>query len=213
MASTQRPRNPRRQPSNSDAASRGLILIVVAIALGAILLWKGGLVGFDPDGSSVDIGEGSATTETTVPTDETTTTAAPDVTVAPAQVKVVVANGAGVSGLAGASADYLATQGYTNSVATDAPAQVPTTKVYAAEGFEGNATVIAGLFKVDPATIEPIPPEPVAGDQPADAGVILVLGPDAEATVAEAGGDGTDTTGGTDTTVADSSTTSTTSGT
>ncbi len=211
MASTQRPRNPRRQPSNSDAASRGLILIVVAIALGAILLWKGGVVGFDPDGSSVDIGEGPATTETTAPTDETTTTVAPDVTVAPAQVKVVVANGAGISGLAGASADYLATQGYTNSVATDSPSQVPTTKVYAAEGFEGNATVIAGLFKVDPATIEPIPPEPVAGDQPADAGVVLVVGPDAEATVADAGGG--DTSGGTDTTVADTSTTSTTSAT
>jgi hypothetical protein len=199
MTTTQRPRTPRRPPSNNDAASRGLILVVVAIAVGAILLWKGGSVGFDSDGSSVDIGAGVETTTTAAPDDTTTTTAAPDVTVAPAQVKVVVANGAGVSGLAGATTEFLATQGYSNSVATDAISQVPVTAVYAAEGFEGNATVIAGLFGVDPATVQPLPAEPLAGDQPADAGLVVVVGPDAEATVAAGGaagdgGDGSETT-------------------
>ncbi len=191
MATTQRPRTPRRPQTNSDAASRGLILVAVAIVLGAILLWKGGAIGFDSDGSNVEIGEGADPTETTVPVEDTTTTEPPNVTVAPAQVKVVVANGAGVSGLAGMTTDFLATQGYTNSVATDALAQVAATQIYAATGFEGNATVIAGLFGVDPATVQPIPAEPLVGDQPTDAGVIVVIGPDAQATVSGgAAGDG-----------------------
>jgi hypothetical protein len=168
-----------------------MILVVVAIVLGAILLWKGGAIGFDSEGSNVEIGEGPDTTASTVPVETTASTAPPNVTVAPAQVKVVVANGAGVSGLAGTTTDFLATQGYTNTVATDALTAVAATQIYAAGGFEGNATVIAGLFGVDPATIQPIPAQPVAGDQPPDAGVIVVIGPDAEATVSGAAQTGT----------------------
>ena len=184
MASTQRPRSSRRPSSNSDPASRGLILIVVAIVLGAILLWKGGAIGFDSDGSAVAIGDGGGDpTETTAPA-ETTTTEATNTTVAPASVKVVAANGAGVAGLAGNASDFLVAQGYTSTSATDAVASADITKVYAAEGFEGNAEVIAGLFKVDASTIEPIPAEPLATEQPSDTGIVVVLGPDAVTTLA-----------------------------
>ena len=44
-------RQPQRRsaPSGADPAARGLILVVVAVALGAILLAAGGKVGFDKD--------------------------------------------------------------------------------------------------------------------------------------------------------------------
>ena len=89
MASSQRSRQRRSAPSGPDPAARGIILVVVAVVLGAILLAAGGTVGFDQDDESVDIGEGGSgdgTTETTAPAE--TTTSAP-VTVAPSEVAVV----------------------------------------------------------------------------------------------------------------------------
>jgi hypothetical protein len=199
MTSAQRKRPRRPAPAGPDPASRGFILVIVAFVLGAILLAAGGTVGFDQDDESVDIGEGGEPTETTAAPVETT--AAPSVEVAPADVKVVVANGAGISGLASETGDFLATQGYTNTVATDAPGDVALTAVYYAEGFQANAEAIGAMFNLPPEQIQPLPAEPVANDQPVDAAVILVLGPDAEAIVS-----------GTTTTVAGDAATTTTSG-
>lgn len=175
----------RRGPqSGSDPAARGLILVVVAVALGAILLAAGGTVGFDTDEKGVDIGDkGSEVTETTEPTDVTEPTEAPPQTVPPAEVAVVAANGAGISGLAGKTTEFLATQGYSNATATDAPADVATTVVYFAEGFQPNAAAIATLFSLPPEQVQPLPAEPVANDQPPEAAIVVVTGPDAEAIV------------------------------
>jgi len=192
MASPQRSRQRRSAPSGPDPAARGIILVVVAVVLGAILLAAGGTVGFDQDDESVDIGEGGAgeggagegATETTAPTE--TATSAP-VTVAPSQVAVVAANGAGISGLAGQSADFLATQGYTNTAATDALADTAQTVVYYVDGFQPNAVAIAGAFGLPETQVQPLPAEPVAGDQPDTTAVVVLLGPDAEAAVSGAG--------------------------
>lgn len=180
-------RQPQRRsaPSGADPAARGLILVVVAVALGAILLAAGGTVGFDQDDTTVDIGDnGGEVTETTEPPTETTV--APPVTVAPADVAVVAANGAGISGLAGTTTEFLATQGYSNATATDATADVALTVVYFADGFQPNAAAIATLMGLPPEQVQALPPDPVATDQPADAGVVVVIGPDAEAVVAGA---------------------------
>lgn len=180
-------REPQRRGSASgaDPAARGLILVVVAVVLGAILLAAGGTVGFDSDEKGVDIGDGGAdVTDTTAPDEVTTeTTEAAPVTVAPSEVLVVAANGAGISGLAGETTTYLATQGYSNSTATDATAEVSATVVYYAEGFEPNAAAIAALFSLPPEQVQPLPAEPVADDQPAEAAVVVVVGPDAQALV------------------------------
>ncbi|MCB1011884.1 MAG: LytR C-terminal domain-containing protein [Microthrixaceae bacterium] len=178
-------RQPQRRsaPSGADPAARGLILVVVAVALGAILLAAGGKVGFDKDDKAVDIGDngGSDVTETTeAPTE---TTEAPPVTVAPAEVAVVAANGAGISGLAGKTTEFLATQGYTNSTATDATASAASTAVYFAEGFQPNAAAIATLLGLPAEQVQALPAEPVATDQPAGSAVVVVVGPDAEAVV------------------------------
>lgn len=182
----------RSAPSGADPAARGLILVVVAVVLGAILLAAGGTVGFDPDSKGVDIGDngsdGSEVTDTTVPTDGTTDTSeAPSATVPPAEVMVVVANGAGISGLASSTTAFLATQGYSSSTATDAPADVAATMVYFAEGFQPNAAALATLFSLPPEQVQPLPAEPVANDQPPEAAVVIVLGPDAEPVVSGGG--------------------------
>ncbi len=169
--------------------------MVVAVVLGAILLAAGGTVGFDSDDTAVDIGNnsgaGSEVTETTAPTE---TTEAPATTVAPDQVLVVTANGAGISGLAGKASEFLATQGYSNTTATDAPADVSSTAVYYAEGFKPNADAIAALFSLPPSQVQPLPAEPVANDQPPEAAVVVVLGPDAEPVVSGADTGTTETT-------------------
>ena len=183
MASSQRSRQRRSAPSGPDPAARGIILVVVAVVLGAILLAAGGTVGFDQDDESVDIGEGGSgdgTTETTAPAE--TTTSAP-VTVAPSEVAVVAANGAGISGLAGQTADFLATQGYTNTAATDAVADTAQTVVYYVDGFQPNAVAIAGALGLPETQVQPLPAEPVAGDQPETTAVVVVIGPDAQAVV------------------------------
>jgi len=160
--------------------------VLVAVALGAILLITGGAVGFDKDDNAVDIGDGAD--GTTVPTSEAPPeSTAPPATVPPAEVKVVAANGAGISGLAGATTDFLATQGYTNSVATDSPADVATTVVYYADGFQPNAEAIAAALGLPADRAQPLVPEtPVANDQPADAAIVVSIGPDAEAAVTAA---------------------------
>lgn len=195
-------RQPQRRSASpgADPAARGLILVVVAVALGAILLAAGGTVGFDPDDTAVDIGDNGGDDVTTTTEAPTETTAAPPVTVAPADVAVVAANGAGISGLAGATAEFLATQGYSNTTATDALADVSATVVYFAEGFEGNAAAIAALMALPETQVQPLPAEPVAGDQPAGAAVVVVLGPDAEAVVAGGGASSGDTGGDTSST-------------
>lgn len=192
------PQSQRRSaPSGADPAARGLILVVVAVVLGAILLAAGGTVGFDSDAKGVDIGnnrsDGSEITDSTVPADGSTDTSeAPPETIPPAEVMVVAANGAGISGLASSTTAFLATQGYSSSTATDAPADVAATVVYFAEGFQPNAAALATLFSVPPEQIQPLPAEPVANDQPAEAAVVIVLGPDAESVVS--GGGATTTT-------------------
>ena len=184
MATTQQPRTS-RGPSQSgpDPASRGLLLIVVAVALGAILLLRGGVIGFDSDDSGVDIGSGSdneaAATSSTAPT-----TAPPPSTVAPAEVKVVAANGAGITGFAGKAAEFLATQGYTQVGRTDATQPATVSAVYWAAGFEGNAQAIATSLGVPEAQVKQLGPgEQLAEVQDPNTGVVVVLASDVEGKV------------------------------
>ncbi|MGI9578903.1 MAG: LytR C-terminal domain-containing protein [Microthrixaceae bacterium] len=193
MASPQRSKQRRSGPSGPDPAARGIILVVVAVVLGAILLAAGGTVGFDQDDASVDIGEGGGdgVTETTAPVEEETTTSAP-VTVAPSEVAVVAANGAGISGLAGETATFLATQGYNNTSATDAVTDTAQTVVYYVDGFQPNAAAIAATLGIPASQVQPLPAEPVASEQPDGTAVVVVIGPDAQAVVT--GAAATDTT-------------------
>ncbi|MEX0767075.1 MAG: LytR C-terminal domain-containing protein [Microthrixaceae bacterium] len=191
MTSTESPRPSRPTPQGPNPASRGLILVGVAVALGLILLLKGGGVGFQTDSQDVKIGEGSnktTTTEAQVPT-----TIAPSTSAAPAVLKVVVLNGAGKTGYAATAANFLGLAGYPNVAAKTAAAQVQTTTVYYAPGYEGDAKAIAKLLSVG--AVQAIPTGTnlgkVAADVGADINVVVVLGPDVEGIITPAGSSST----------------------
>ena len=72
MTTTQRPRPQRPTAPAPNPASRGLILVAVAVVLGAILLIKGGGIGFDQDGEELTIDTGGDSTASCTASPETT---------------------------------------------------------------------------------------------------------------------------------------------
>ena len=155
MTTTQRPRQQRPSAPAPNPATRGLILVAVAVVLGAILLIKGGGVGFDEpaDDLKIDASGDEAAASTTT----TTEAAAPSTSVAPTALKVVALNGAGINGYAGQAQQFLSVAGYTSTTAITAAAQVPTTTVYYAPGFEADAAAIAGLFGLPETSVQAMP--------------------------------------------------------
>jgi hypothetical protein len=200
MTTTQRPR-PQRPPSSApDPASRGVILVAVAVVVGVILLVKGGGVGFEPTANELEIAtEDDTTAEPSQEVATTTTEAAPSTSVPPAALKVVALNGAGINGYAASSQQFLGVAGYTQTSVGTAANQTPTTIVYFAPGFDADAATLAGLFGLDPATaVQPLPTEgSLARDSaevPADVNVLVLLGPDVQNTIEGATADEVTTT-------------------
>ena len=195
MATTDRPRTPLRSgsPGGPDPAARGLILVGVGVVLGLILLLRAGGVGFQSGDGPVDIATEDTTTTTVAPT-----TTVPTTDRAPQQVKVVVANGSEVTGLAGKTGQFLAQQGYSNSVATDSTSQVSVTTVYYSPGFEASAKALARLLGLNASQVQELPSgAELADNQPTDLGVLIIAGPEiativgAESTSGSSGSSGT----------------------
>ena len=188
-------------PSNGAAAPRGMLLIAVAVVIGVLLLWKGldpgpgpELVGpseanevttttaatedTTPDGEPTDV-----TTPDGEPADTTTTTLFPQVTVAPNEVTVLVANGSGFSGAAGTTTDLLKPHGYV----TLAPANAEPTDdsgIYYRSGMANEARAIQEiLVPGDPTVLSLIPVTGLAVpastvDRVDEADVVVILGAD-----------------------------------
>ena len=112
MTQSQSPRG-RAAPATSTA-TRGVIVVIFAFFVGFMLLWKGG------GGASEGTPENDLPGTTADSAQVTTTLPAPGTAVPAAQLKVVVANGSGIKGLAGQTADQLKAAGYTATTATDA---------------------------------------------------------------------------------------------
>jgi hypothetical protein len=178
----------------SDAAVRGALLIGVAVVIGLLLLWQG----HDDDGATATTGtdsteapggdDGSGTTvpegEGSTPTDSVVT---PPSTNAPMNVQVLVANGTGTAGGAGAVTAKLQPKGYATLPPADAStSDVVASRVYYREGFAEDAKQIARDLAVpEPVDtiIEPMPePPPVKGTQGTAsaqlANVLVLLGSD-----------------------------------
>ena len=188
-------------PSNTAAAPRALLLIAVAVILGLVLLWKGldttpGIT-VSPeatdDGSAESVGmveEGPADlpvedepVAATTPAPTTTTAAVPAPTRPPNQVRVLVANGSGVSRGAATVTDALSPAGYTtlppaNATPTD------TSGIYYRSGYSGDARAVMDI--VAPGNPDLILPLPAGGldvpdatlDRVANANVVVILGAD-----------------------------------
>lgn len=192
MTATQRSRpqrdaGPGRDGPGRDPASRGLILVAVAVALGVILLIQGGGVGFDESTDELQIDETPPGIDDDGAVTTTTEEAAPSTSVPPAALKVVALNGAGVDGYAGQAQQFLSVAGYTLTTAATATSQTETTVVYFAPGFEVDAAVIAGLLGLELGAVQPLPAgESLARDPanfPPDTNVAVLLGPDVQGVV------------------------------
>ncbi|MDP9019449.1 MAG: LytR C-terminal domain-containing protein, partial [Actinomycetota bacterium] len=139
---------------------RGVLLIVVAVALGVVLLQ--GTDGPDPidtateptTGDGVDVGDDGGDdggdegdTPGTVPDsgegDPTSTTEAEPPAVDPSTITVLVANGSGgVAGLAAAVTEVVSEAGYETAPPTNTR-PVESSVVYYAAGFEAAAAAVA----------------------------------------------------------------------
>lgn len=165
--------------SASGALARGVILIAVAVILGIILLQATDTpVPLETAGGDDPPAVGD-TTSTTVDEDEvapvTPTTTPP---LDPSTITVLVANGAGVSGLAGDVTELVAEAEFETTTPTDVSdgERVEESVVYFTTGFEDAATAVA-------AVLDPVPevaalPDPPPVDDLAGANVVVVAGPD-----------------------------------
>ena len=175
--------------SAGNAAARGGALIAVAVVIGFLLLWRGGVGGSGEEVTATNTNDDTteqtddqqtdegATDEQTDEgatddgstdgatdggtTEETTDTTAPVVTRAPNEVSVAVANGVGEAGLAGARESVLSTAGYVTA-AVNAAAETAQSAVYYVEGYGEEAQAIAIELGGDASVLRPAPADPGA---------------------------------------------------
>jgi len=175
------------------------MLLAVAVILGIVLLQK-----FD---TGIDTGrvitkttvESTSTTRrvtlTTVGAASTTTTARAR---AKGDVKVVVANGAGIGGVGARNTAILKTAGYATLSPADATASVDKTSIQFADGYEAEAREVAQALSQPTTVVARLSPSPpVAAADIGDAKVVVILGADYTATatsVPAAGATSTSTT-------------------
>lgn len=185
---------------------RGILLIVVAVAIGVILLRATDDSPFATDevaaGDDADddvVEDDDAQTETEGPgavEGETegdggapsTTEVAPGagssvpdtspVTRPPAEVAVLVANGSGVAGAAARFAEVVGGAGYETAPPANVREDggVEASVVYFTDGYEDDAAAVAGTLAPVPA-VAPLP-DPAPVDDLRGASVVLVVGPD-----------------------------------
>jgi hypothetical protein len=200
------PGRPPRAPAGgaggpANAGARGALLLAVAVILGIVLLQQ-----FDtPD---IPSGQVSATS---IPddTDETSTTRRVGLTTVPqvtttagrarpkAEVKVLVANGAGVRGLGASTTNSLRERGYTSiATPTDTTTGVEKTAIQFVEGYEAEARELAGVLSLPATVVTRLASPPVAAADIGDAKVLVILGTDVSSatTTAPAGAATTSTT-------------------
>ena len=161
----------------NDGAFRGLLLVGVAVVIGVVLLASG------LDDSSVSVrsaqeeaGEDNVATDTGDDATDTTDTVVPS-NVDPSAIAVIVANGSGVSGAAGAVTEQLIALGYNPGTPTDATSEVPLDTVYFLPGSQESAERVATDLGLGPEAVLEMPTPPPA-DQAAIglAQVLVVLG-------------------------------------
>lgn len=173
--------------SAGAAAGRGVLLVVLALAIGVLLLARaldGG------EGTDVAVGADTDTTlvsETTVPPATETTAppvTAPPVTHPPAQVRVLVLNGRAVQGIAGANNEVLLTQNFNALSPDNTPAPVPATQVtFIDPAYAPDAASVAGILGIPPEAVVQTDTGTELGVDTKGANVIVVLGTDNVGTV------------------------------
>jgi len=138
--------------------ARGIALIVAAVRLVVILLRA---TDSPEPFSGVDTNSTSVTTVTTDPSAPTTTPTTATAPHNPAEVTVLVANGAGISGLASKIGDQLKGANYVVAEPGNTKAPADESAVFFTPGYEADAAAIAALLTPAP-KVAPLPdPAPV----------------------------------------------------
>lgn len=190
------PGRPPRQPAGAggpggNAGARGALLLAVAVILGIVLLQQLDTPDVPSGQVSVtsvpDINTTSTTRRvglTTVPQATTTTGRAR----AKADVKVLVANGAGVRGLGASTTNSLKERGYTNiATPTDTTTGVEKTAIQYVEGYEAEARELAGVLSLPATVVTRLASPPVAAADIGDAKLLVILGTDVSTATTAAG--------------------------
>lgn len=151
---------------------RGAALLVVAVLLGIVLLNAAD----DAPPDRVAAGTTDTTSETTLP-EEVTTTVVTLPARAPADVKVIAANGTGTKGVARKATDQLKAAGYNVLSPTDASAMVTSSNVFFVGDFEREAGAVATNLGLPTTSVQLLPTPPPLADA-RGATVIVVVGPE-----------------------------------
>jgi hypothetical protein len=174
----------RKRASSGDAGGdgsgstfRGALLIGVAVIVGVVLLGKGFESGVLSSDSSTPSEEEASGDNGDGGDDATTSTTVTPTTHATAQVRVIVLNGGGPPGSAGATRTTLSAAGYTTLDATDTEPDVAASVVYYTPGFEADAAAIAAAIGITAAP-QPMPEPPPQNTPVGQVDVVVVLGPD-----------------------------------
>lgn len=164
--------------SAGGAMARGIALIVAAVLLGVILLKA--TDGPEPfanvETSEASPDDGGSPVTTVGPDQSTTTPTTAALAHDPAQVTVLVANGAGISGLAGRIGDQLKAANYVVAEPGNTKAPADTSAVFFTPGYEADAAAIAALLSPPP-KVAPLPDPPPVDDLKA-AHVLVVAAAD-----------------------------------
>jgi hypothetical protein len=194
------PGEPPAGPGGGQAAgpgAKGALLLVAAVVLGVLVLKA-----FD---TGIGAGDARVSSGTTKPVATSTTRrAGASVPVASTsttlkarahgEVRVVVANGAGVRGLGGRTTDALKSLGYNTLAATDTTQSLDKTQVQFADGFEAEAREVAQVLSLPLTSVQRLNSPPVAAADLGDAKVVVLLGADVSTTTTGASASSTTST-------------------
>ncbi len=167
-------------PASGFTPGRGLLLVVLATAIGVLLLARA----VDPS-RTVDVATGTSTESTA--NDEgdgdggataTSEAPAPSVTTIPparqpAEVTVIVFNARNVQGAAAANKDELMAKGFNVLSPETFPEASPTTIVYYAEGYQADGLNVATTLTIAAASVVPFPPTGLPDMKGAKVAVVL----------------------------------------
>jgi hypothetical protein len=163
---------------------RAILLVGVAVLIGLVLLRHNA----GPGGSTA-VASATSTTKPPPPTTTVAPSTSSTVAARPAQnVKVLVANGSGISGLAGTVSTRLKGQGYDTLAVTNA-SHVAASVVYFQPTYTAEGAALAQALSLPASSVQPMPnPPPVSSVGAAN--IVVVAGPD----VSQGGGTTTSST-------------------
>lgn len=185
---------------------RGALVIITAVVIGGFVISRGldepqdvgsetATETVDPSAGGVESTTSSTLIDTTVttdsavqpvpaPDDSTVDTTVQDVVPpaaearVPAEVKVLVLNGAQTQGIAARGTEILKAASYNTAAPKNALTQQPSAVLYA-EGYELDAIAVAATFSAGlESLVKPYDPAASPIDDTQEANVIVVIGPD-----------------------------------